>query len=77
MLKSYSDAYIFVRGTIRVAASQTAGGNNNVQVVFKNCAPFIDCISEKNNTQIDNAKDTNVVMLMYSLIKHSAVQIIE
>ena len=26
---------------------------------------------KKNNTQIDNAKDINVVMLMYNLIEHS------
>ena len=25
-------------------------------VTFKNCAPFIDCIKEINNTQIDHAK---------------------
>ena len=26
-------------------------------VAFKNCAPFTNCISEMNNTQVDNAKD--------------------
>ena len=26
-----------------------------VKVIFKNCAPFINCISEINNTQVDNA----------------------
>ena len=35
---------------------------------FENCVPFADCISKINNTQINNAKDTNVVMLMYNLI---------
>ena len=25
-------------------------------VVFRNCAPFTNCISEINNTQVDNAK---------------------
>ena len=28
--------------------------------IFKNCAPFTDCISKINNTQADNAKDINV-----------------
>ena len=28
----------------------------NKRVIFKNCAAFTDCISEVNNTQIDNAK---------------------
>ena len=40
----------------------------NKEVVFKNYAPFSDCISEINNTQVDNAKDLNVVMLLYNLI---------
>ena len=40
-------------------------------VSFKNCAPFINCISEINNTQIDNAKDIDIVMPMYNLIEYS------
>ena len=36
--------------------------------MFKNCAPFINCKSEKNNTEIDNAKATDIVKPMYSLI---------
>ena len=39
------------------------------KVLFKNCAAFIDCLSEINNTQIDNAKDIGVVMPMYNSIK--------
>ena len=40
-------------------------------MIFKNCAPFTDCISEINNTQIDNAKDIDLVMPMYNLIEYS------
>ena len=29
--------------------------NSNKKVIFKNCAPFADCISKINNTQVDNA----------------------
>ena len=72
MLKSsscdYSDAYILVRGTINV--NNTAAANNK-KVIFKNCAPFTNCINEINNTQIDNAKDIDIVMPMYSLIEYS------
>ena len=32
------DAYILVSGTIAVAEVAAVGGNNNIQVVFKNCA---------------------------------------
>ena len=39
-------------------------------VAFKNCAPFTNCISEINNTQIGNAKDIDIVMPMYNLIEY-------
>ena len=78
MLKSslcdYSDAYILVKGTIsanNTAADGTAANNTNKKVIFKNCAPFTNCISEINNTQIDNAKDIDIVMSMYNLIEYS------
>ena len=67
-LRDYSDAYILVKGTITVnnTAAQGAAANNiNKKVIFKNCAPFTNCISENNNTQIDNAKDIDIVMPMY------------
>ena len=78
MLKSslcdYSGAYILVKGTISVnntAAQGAAANNTNKKVIFKNCAPFTKCISEINNTQIDNAKDIDIVMPMYNLIEYS------
>ena len=43
----------------------------NIEVTFKNCPPFTDCISKRNNTQVDNAKDLDVVMTMYNLIEYS------
>ena len=66
----YSDAYILLRGTITVAALAAGGGNNNMQVVFKNCTPFTNSINAINNTQKDN-KDMDVVMIMYNLIVYS------
>ena len=38
---------------------------------MKNCVPFTDCMSEINNTQVDNTKDIDVVMSMCSLIEYS------
>ena len=62
MLKSslcdYSDAYVVVKGTITVnntAAADADANNTNKKVIFKNCGPFTNCISEINNTQVDNA----------------------
>ena len=76
MLKSslcdYSDAYILVKGTICIMTLlQVMINNNNRKVIFKNCAPFTNCINEINNTQIDNAKDIDIVMPMYNLIEYS------
>ena len=78
MLKSslcdYSDPYILVKGTISVnntAAAGTAANNTNKKVIFKNCAPFTNCISEINNTQKDNAKDIDIVMPACNLIEYS------
>ena len=70
-LCDYSDAYILVKGNITVnntAADGAAANNTNKKVIFKNCAPFTDCISKINNTQVDNAKDIDIVMPMYNLI---------
>ena len=74
ILYDYSDVYILVKGTITVnntAAQGVAANNINKDVIFKNCAPFTNCISEINNTQIDNAKDIDIVTPMYNLIEYS------
>ena len=69
-LCDYSDAYVHVKGTITVnntAATPAAASNTNKKVIFKNCAPFTICISEINNTRVDNAY---IVMPMYNLIEY-------
>ena len=80
MLKSsscdYSDAYICVKGTMTVentAATFAAATNIDKNIMFTNCAPFTDCISEINNIQVDNAKDIDVVMPMHNLIQYSGI----
>ena len=82
MLKSrlcdYSDAYILLKGRIIITGSgadavarQAINDERDKVVIFKNCAPFINCKSEINNTEIDNAKDIYIAMSMYNLIKYS------
>ena len=41
------------------------------KIIFKNCALFTNYISKINITQIDNAKDIDIVMPMYNLIEYS------
>ena len=67
------DACILVKWTISVTKTETAiaQNNRNKKLIFRNCAPFIDCVSEINKTQVDNAKDIDVVISMYHLIEHS------
>ena len=60
-LCDYSDPYILVKGNISVNKTAAADAY----------APFTDCISKINSTQVDNDKDIDIVMSMYNLIKYS------
>ena len=53
------------------AGAGAAANNIGKKVIFKNCAPFTNCISKINNTQIDNAEYIDIVMPMYNLIEYS------
>ena len=66
MLKSslcnYSDAFILVSETITIDGAEAYDNakrldERNKGVIFKNCAPFTDCISKTNNTEVNYAKD--------------------
>ena len=72
-LCEYSDAYILVKRTITVpytAVPPVSANNINKKVIFRNCASFTECISEIDNTQVDNAKDIDVVIPMYNFIEY-------
>ena len=46
-----SNAYILVKGTITVPNTTAAGAavnHTNKKVIFENCAPFADCVTEIN-----------------------------
>ena len=79
MIKSslcdYSDAYILVKEKITMTGAEDDAAARQADerdkgVAFKNCAPFINFINEINNTQIDNAKDVDIVLIMYNLIEY-------
>ena len=65
-LCNYNNAYILAEGNITVINIGTAVAPNN-------CAPFTDCISEINNTQINNAKDVVAVMPIHNIIEYSNI----
>ena len=56
-----------------VTATNTANNSEfgEKKLVFKNNAPFINCISKINGVKIDNAEDLDVVMSMYNLLEYS------
>ena len=60
-LCDYSDACILVKGNRSVNKTAAADAD----------APFTDCISKTNSTQVDNDKDIDIVMPMYNLIEYS------
>ena len=68
-LSDFSGAYIVVKATIIVRNPDNNAYDKNL--ALKNNAPFVSCISEINNTLIDNAEDLDVVMPMYNLLDYS------
>ena len=65
-LCDYSDAYILVTGDITAR-----GGDANVKVAFKDCAPFTKCVTHINHENVDNADNLDILMPMYNLIEYS------
>ena len=74
MLKSslcdYNDVCILAKGTITITragddAAERQADKRNKGVISKSCAPFTNCKSEMNNTEIDNSKEIDIVMPMY------------
>ena len=56
-------------------ATCTNNANNNAfgekKLVFKNNAPFINCVLKINGVKIDNAEDLDVVIPMHNLLEYS------
>ena len=75
-LCDYADAYILVKGTITITGDgdddeEKQADERNKGIILKNCAPFTKCISRINNTDIDNARDMDIVIPMYNLTEYS------
>ena len=73
-LCDYSDAYILIKGTIKVAGNHPRENRQNRQnrpFILKNNAPFVSCITRINGKLIEDADDLDVVMPMYNLLEYS------
>ena len=65
-----SIAYVNVKATIIVqstVATAAPVSNTNKNVILKTCASFTNCISEINNTQVDDARSIYLVMSAYNV----------
>ena len=69
-LRKYKDAYTLVNEIITVTDTNN-DSRQNKKLVFKNNATFISCTEKNNNTFLDNAKDLDIVIPMYNLLRHS------
>ena len=70
-LCDFSDACIVVKGIATVSADERDRDEMNRQVILKNNAPFISCISKINGILIENAEDLDIVIPMYDLLKYN------
>ena len=67
----YNNPYLLIKGTITVPKTEAAGVAVNIankNMIFES---YTDCITEINNTQIDDAQTNDVVILKYKLTEHS------
>ena len=80
MLKSSlcesKDAYTLVSVTITITGERADDNvkqldKRNEGVIYKSYAPFTDCTNKINNAQTDNAKDLDVMIMMFNLIEYN------
>ena len=69
-LCDYSDAYVWVKGTITVT-DPNDNANFDRRLTLKNNGPFISCISKINGELVENAEDLDIVIPMYNLLEYS------
>ena len=65
----YSDAY-----NVKLTINLRTGINDDVpqeDVVLKNNAPCMSCITKINSILIDIAKDLDIIIAMYNLLEYS------
>ena len=76
ILCNYRHAYIIVK---RIITKTEEGGDHaanpwgkrNKGIIFKNRVPFTDCSRKISSTEIVNAIDLDIVLLIYTLIQYS------
>ena len=54
----------------RADAAEIAADGNYIEVVFKNWAWFIKCISIINNAEVNSDEDLDIMVPMYNLLEY-------
>ena len=76
-LCDYSDAFILVKGTIKVTAPDANNNANNIRdkrnrpLILKNNSSFVSCITRINGELIEDADDLDIVIPMLNLLEYS------
>ena len=60
-----------MKSKITVIRKEATEAAKSKQTIFKNSTPFTDCITQINNTQVENAKYLDIVMPLYNSLEHS------
>ena len=61
-------SFLKKKGTIAVEEPNRNDWKNR-QLIFTNGIPFTQFISETNNSQVDNATDLDIIMLIFDLLE--------
>ena len=69
-LCEFSNAHIVVNRDISLEVDDDANKHDR-NLVFKNNASFINCITKINGIKVDNAEDLDVVIPTYNLLEYS------
>ena len=69
-LCEFSNAHIVVNRDISLEVDDDTNKHDR-NLVFKNNASFINCITKINGIKVDNAEDLDVVIPMYNLLEYS------
>ena len=72
-LSDYSDAYIHFKETTTVPNTSEKGAasdDKNRKVICKSCAMCTICLSEINNTQVDDTHDIDIVIPTHNSIEY-------
>ena len=51
--------------------TEVVNGDNNTKICFKNCSPFIRCVTHLNDKHIETAEHLDLIMNLYNLIEYS------